>query len=269
MFFEFPIEFTEFSRSQEMRPKASEFLSAASALTFQHRPRHTCIEKPSDPSVMLRDISTIIYNLPSFIVNAYRRGTTKPHSLLRFSGPFHAVCLHYSDPFQCVCQTPAWERGKMLLCFAKLWSLDGFYSINGDNDGLRYAQIGGVVFEKLLNVFHFTECIRIYQSILCTISVIPQPLLCLCAVMKSVLQKCVILGVKTECPIYPDYNIATYLRGAAFYYHRLYIIGCVSWQRSYYKVPCFLFLFLSNIVSYQPSRSLDWPLNETKTHDNP
>lgn len=73
MFFEFPIEFTEFSRSQEMRPKASEFLSAASALTFQHRPQHTCIEKPSDPSVMLRDISTIIYNLPSFIVNAYRR----------------------------------------------------------------------------------------------------------------------------------------------------------------------------------------------------
>lgn len=156
MFFEFPIEFTEFSRSQEMRPKASEFLSAASALTFQHRPRHTCIEKPSDPSVMLRDISTIIYNLPSFIVNAYRRGTTKPHSLLRFSGPFHAVCLHYSDPFQCVCQTPAWERGKRLLCFAKLWSLDGFYSINGDNDGLRYAQIGGVVFEKT------TECISFH-----------------------------------------------------------------------------------------------------------
>lgn len=134
-----------------------------------------------------------------------------------------------------------------------------------DCDMLRSVEL---FLKKLLNVFHFTECIRIYQSILCTISVIPQPLLCLCAVMKSVLQKCVILGVKTECPIYPDYNIATYLRGAAFYYHRLYIIGCLC-QHSYYKVPCFLFLFLSNIVSYQPSRSLNWPLNETKTHDNP
>lgn len=125
-----------------------------------------------------------------------------------------------------------------------------------------------LLLKKLLNVFHFTECIRIDLSILCSISVIPQLLLCLCAVMKSVLPKCVILGVKTECPIYPEYNIATYLRRAAFYYHRLYIPVCVSWQQIYYKVPCFIFL-LSNIVSYQLSRSLDWPLNETKTHDNP
>lgn len=123
--------------------------------------------------------------------------------------------------------------------------------------------VAGVIAEKLLNVFHFTECIRIYLSILCSISVTQQLLPCLCAVMekKNVLTVCVILGIKTECPIYREYNIARYLQRDAFLLPETFTFLYVCQGNKHITRTQVSFCFFShNIISCQSSRS---PLDST------
>lgn len=88
-----PIEFTEYSHSEGRDQKLPDFflLLELSLLSTGHSAH--VFEKPSNPSAIV----CINYNLssPIFIVTAYWPLHQKPNLLVCFSGPFHAVCLHY------------------------------------------------------------------------------------------------------------------------------------------------------------------------------
>lgn len=74
-----------------------------------------------------------------------------------------------------------------------------------------FDQITGIIAEKILNVFYFTECNRIYPPLYTVFSISSPatvPLFVCRNGKKSVLPVFVILGIKIECPVYLYYNIA-------------------------------------------------------------
>lgn len=132
-------------------------------------------------------------------------------------------------------------------------------------------QITGIIAEKILNVFHFTECNRIYPPIytvfnICNPVTVP---LFLCRNGKnSVLPAFVILGIQIECPVYLYYNIAKYLQRAAYFITRDFTFLCVyhgNIDITAVHVLFFVVVFFHKTVSWQSSRSVTLPLHEAKT----
>lgn len=63
--------------------------------------------------------------------------------------------------------------------------------------------------------------------------------------IKKNLSVCVIFGLKKECPIYLEYNIAKYLQRAAFLLPDIFLL-VFPWQQTY-KVPYFHFVFFQHV----------------------
>lgn len=119
----------------------------------------------------------------------------------------------------CLVDSSMGGEGKEMY-FEKLRSLDEFHSINGDKRGLVAPWFGIRSVELLLkNYWMYFISLSASESI-CAVFNICNPTTAHLFVSsngkQSVLPQCVILGIKTECPIYPEYNIATYLQRAAF-----------------------------------------------------
>lgn len=116
-----------------------------------------------------------------------------------------------------VCLVDSSMREREGRCILK--SLDEFYSVNRDKIGwlVPWFKIRSVITENYWMYFislSASEFICLY----CVQYVIPQRLLFLCAVMgkENMLSQCVIPGIKTECPIYLEYNIAKIYRELLF-----------------------------------------------------